>query len=68
MPSFTNTSTGRVVWGVVMVLLSGVTGSAFTWGAFLAGAFLGAVPGIVLHIVLIPLLVLALRRAGIIKD
>ncbi len=59
---------GRVVWGIVMVILSGVTGSAFTWAAFLAGAFINAVPGIIIHIVLIPLLVVALRRAGIIKD
>ena len=33
------------------------------WQLFLAGAFTQAVPGIVLHIVLIPLLVLALRKA-----
>lgn len=59
---------GRVVWGIVMVILSGVTGSVFTWAAFLAGAFVNAVPGIIIHIVLIPLLVVALRRAGIIKD
>ena len=54
---------GRIVWGIVRVALSGVTGSAFTWAAFLSGAFTSAVPGMILHIVLIPLIVLALQKA-----
>ena len=56
---------GRVVWGIAMVVISGVTGSAFTWSAFAAGALLNAVPGIILHIVLVPVLVMALKRAGV---
>lgn len=58
---------GRIVWGAAMVIISGVSGSAFTWGAFLAGAFLNAVPGIIVHILLIPVIVLALRKAGMIQ-
>lgn len=58
---------GRVVWGCAMMVIMGVTGSAFTWSAFVAGALLNAVPGIVLQIVLIPLLVMALKRAKIIE-
>lgn len=54
---------GRVVWGIVRVILSGVSGSAFTWAAFMAGAFTEAIPGIILHIVLIPVIVMALERA-----
>jgi len=54
---------GRVLWGIVMALLMGATGSAFTWSAFVAGAFLNAVPGIIVHILLIPVIVLALERA-----
>ena len=54
---------GRIVWGIVRVALSGVTDSAFTWAAFLSGAFTSAVPGMILHIVLIPLIVLALQKA-----
>jgi len=54
---------GRVVWGVVSFILLGISGSGFTWSAFLAGAFTSAVPGIILHIVLIPVLVMALERA-----
>ena len=54
---------GRVVWGIVRVVLSGATGAAFTWAAFMAGAVTNAVPGIILHIVLIPVLVMALEKA-----
>ena len=55
---------GRVVWGIARVILSGVSGEPFTWEMFMAGAFLKAIPGIVVHIALIPLLVMALKRAG----
>lgn len=51
---------GRCVWGLAMWAL---TGSNFTFQAFLAGAFINAVPAIIIHIVLIPLLVIALQRA-----
>ncbi len=58
---------GRVIWGIVRVLLSGVAGEPFTWAAFMAGAFVNAVPGIIVHIALIPVVVLALRKAGFIE-
>ena len=55
---------GRLVWGVVEVVLLGLTGSAFTWSAFLAGAVLNAVPGIILQLVFIPAFMVALDRTG----
>ena len=58
---------GRLVWGVVRVLLSGVAGQAFTWEMFLSGALLTAVPGIILQLTLIPALMLALDRTGLVK-
>ena len=58
---------GRVIWGIVRVLLSGAAGEPFTWAAFMAGAFVNAVPGIIVHIALIPVIVLALRKAGFIE-
>ena len=33
----------------------------------MAGAFVNAVPGIIVHIALIPVIVLALRKAGVIE-
>ena len=56
---------GRLVWGLVHVILSGFTGSAFTVSLFLAGAVTNAVPGIILQWVLIPILVIAMERAGL---
>ena len=58
---------GRVVWGIARTVISGVSGEAFTWEMFMAGAFFKAVPGIIVHIVLIPLLVMALKRAGFLE-
>lgn len=55
--------TGRLVWGAARVVLLGVAKIPFGWAAFLSGAFLTAVPGIILQIVVIPLLVMVLRRA-----
>lgn len=54
---------GRVVWGAAMVVLTGLAGSSFTWAAFMAGAFTNAIPGIIVHIVLIPVIVMALKKA-----
>ena len=54
---------GRLVWGAAEYVLLGVTGSEFPLSAFFAGAVINAVPGIILHIALIPLLVIALERA-----
>lgn len=58
---------GRIVWGCAMVVLLGTGEAAFTWAAFLTGAFANAVPGIIVHILLIPLIVLALQKARIAK-
>lgn len=57
---------GRVVWGAVRLVIAGLSGSAFSWGMFMAGAFTTAVPGIICHIVLIPIVILALEKAGLI--
>ncbi len=59
---------GRVVWGIVRWALLGLAGTQFTMQMFLAGAVLNAIPGIILHIVLIPLIVLALNKAGLIEN
>ena len=56
---------GRVVWGIVMALLLGTGEGGFTFAAFIAGAFTNAIPGIIIHIILIPVIVLALRKANL---
>ena len=56
---------GRVVWGAVRFFLMGLTGGTFTWAIFLAGAVTNAIPGIILQLILIPILVIAMDRAGL---
>ena len=56
---------GRIVWGAAMMILLGVSGGAFTFQAFLAGALLNAVPGIAFQLVLIPVIMVSLDKAGI---
>ena len=54
---------GRLVWGAAQFVILGVSGSSFPFSAFLAGAVLNALPAIVSQLILVPALVLLLRRA-----
>lgn len=54
---------GRIIWGIVTWVLLGITGDGFSMSAFLSGAFINAVPGIICHILIIPPIILGLRRA-----
>ena len=58
---------GRIVWAAAQVVLSGVSGQAFTWQMFLSGAFLTAIPGIILQLVFIPAVMVALDRTGLVR-
>lgn len=57
---------GRVVWAAARVVLMGVSHLPFGWEAFLSGAFLTAIPGIILQLVLIPAIMVALGRAKLV--
>ena len=58
---------GRVVWAAARLVMSGVSGTAFTWQMFLSGAFTTAIPGIVAQLILIPAIMVALDRAGMVR-
>lgn len=53
---------GRIVWGAARLVIAGATQSAFTWQLFIGGALLEAIPGIVLQLVLIPIIVMAVKK------
>lgn len=57
---------GRIVWGFVQMIFLGLGGNRFTWKAFMAGAFLNAIPGIILQLVFIPAVMVALNRTGLV--
>ncbi len=56
---------GRIVWGIARLLIAGVVKNDFTFAMFIAGAITKAVPGIILHLVLVPVIVMAMERAGL---
>ena len=56
---------GRLVWGIAQMAIMGLNGGSFPFSAFVAGAFTSAIPGIVLQLVLLPILVRALEKAGV---
>lgn len=58
---------GRLVWGIVQIVFLGITGSAFTFEMFLAGALLNAIPGILVQLILIPAIMVALNRTGLVR-
>ncbi|MGN1100251.1 MAG: ECF transporter S component [Christensenellales bacterium] len=59
---------GRVVWGVARFVISLIQSAPFTFRMFLSGAFVTAVPGIICHIVLVPVIVFALRQAKLVPN
>lgn len=48
---------GRIAWGGTSILLFALAGSRFTWKIFFMQAFMNAVPGILIQLVLIPAIV-----------
>ena len=57
---------GRIVWGLVRFLIAGLSGTAFPFSVFIAGAVTNAIPGIILHIILVPVIIIALKKAKVI--
>ena len=57
---------GRLVWGASMFVLVGINGG-FTFAAFLSGAIINAVPGILVQIILIPVLVMVFDNLKVSK-
>ena len=58
---------GRAVWGIVQFLLLSVKNEPFTLEMFLAGAFINAVPGIIVQLILIPAIMTALNKTGLVR-
>lgn len=57
---------GRLVWAAVRTLLAGLGRLPFGWAAFVSGAVLTAIPGIILQLVLIPAIMVALDKAKLV--
>ena len=58
---------GRAAWGGAQALFLNLKGTTFTWQAFMAGAFVNALPGIILQLVLIPTIMALLHATGALR-
>ena len=57
---------GRIVFGIVKyILLVGVRNQSYTFALFIADAFTGSIPGIIVQILIIPILVMVLDKPKI---
>lgn len=57
---------GRIVAGIAKALFYMTTGEAFTFAIWISGHFVTAMPGIICHLIVIPILMAALYRAKLI--
>ena len=58
---------GRLIKAVAEIVLLGIGGEGFTYQTFLAGAFFNAIPGIITQLILIPVVMVALNRTGLVR-
>lgn len=59
---------GRVIWGIVSLILYRILGNPFTWEIFAAEAVLNAVPGIIVQLILIPAIIYALKKNHLLDE
>lgn len=59
---------GRVAWGIISLILFKIDGNTFTWSVFMSGAFINAIPGIIVQIIFIPPIILAFKNGGLIEN
>lgn len=59
---------GRIVWGITRFVMALMFSIKFSFEIFLYEAFINAIPGIICHIIIIPFVVILLRKAGVISE
>ncbi len=58
---------GRIIWGIVTFACVSFSGGEFGLSAFVSGAVLNAIPGIILQLAIIPPIVMLLKNTKIFK-
>jgi uncharacterized membrane protein len=59
---------GRIIWGIVSLILYTASNTEFTFKMFLTASFINAIPGIIIQLIVIPATVVALKKAGNIES
>lgn len=54
---------GRIVGGAAKAIVMGITGSSFTFSMFISSYFVTTAPGALIHLIVVPVVVLALEKA-----
>lgn len=54
---------GRAVLGISNVVLLGLSGKPYAWSAFISGAFVTALPGIIVQLILVPVIFAVLKKS-----
>jgi predicted membrane protein len=55
---------GRIAWGITSYILFSILGNSFTWMIFLTQAFASAIVGIILQLILIPAIIISLKKTN----
>ncbi|MFB5067865.1 MAG: ECF transporter S component [Candidatus Wallacebacter cryptica] len=58
---------GRLVMGIANAVLFGMAEWAYSFQTFIAGAFVTALPGIIVQLILVPAILAALKRARVFR-
>ena len=55
---------GRIVKGIANAICYGIADKGYTFMMFISGAFIEAVPGIIIQLILIPLVLIAIKNSS----
>ena len=58
---------GRIVMGIVNAIIFGLSGTPYGFSAFISAAFVTALPGIIIQLILIPVIIYALGNTDVMK-
>lgn len=59
---------GRIIWGIVSYFLYGINDTVFNMEIFASGAFIDAIPGMIIQLIIIPLIISSLERTRVIEN
>ena len=59
---------GRIVRCLAEIVLLGLQGNAFVWKTFVTGVILSSMPGIILQLILIPLIMITLKKVKLLEN
>lgn len=59
---------GRVIRALATALCCGFSETGFSLSAFMSSVIIYAIPGMILHIIIVPLIIIAAKKTNIIKE